>query len=101
MTPSTSNHRATGRTIAQTFIGTLHLFETMILRFTIDHLRASRVVGTWLLAGGYLATSVDQQVTLLLTKYARAVAKALPSDQAYLCAARKNARRASNGLALG
>jgi hypothetical protein len=32
----------------------------MILRFTIDHLRVSRVVGTWLLAGGYLATSVDQ-----------------------------------------
>jgi len=40
----------------------------MILRFTFDHLRASRVVGTRLLAsGGYLATSVDQLVTLFAT----------------------------------
>src|ERR1700746_2723684 len=39
-------------------IGPLHIrssvlyvcFETMILRFRIDHLRASRMVGTWLLA---------------------------------------------------
>jgi DNA-binding transcriptional LysR family regulator len=35
----------------RTFVSALHSFETMmILRFTIDHLRASRVVGTWLLA---------------------------------------------------
>jgi hypothetical protein len=33
--------------------------------------------------GGYLATSVDQLVTLLFAKYAREVAKALPSDKAY------------------
>jgi hypothetical protein len=72
----------------------------MILRFTIDHLRAPRVVGMCSSPGGYLATSVDQLVTLLFAKYAREVAKALPSDQAILCAARKNARRASNGLAL-
>jgi hypothetical protein len=32
------------------FIRAFHLFETMILRFTIDRLRASRMVGTWLLA---------------------------------------------------
>src|ERR1700674_5497965 len=44
--------------------------------------------------GGYLATSVDQLVTLLFAQYAREVAKALPSDKAILCAARKNARRA-------
>ena len=44
--------------------------------------------------GGYLATSVEQLVTLLFAEYAREVAKALPSDKAYLCAARKNARRA-------
>src|SRR5258707_2779036 len=42
---TTINHRGTDRTIAQTFISALHLFETMILRFRIDHLRASRVVG--------------------------------------------------------
>jgi hypothetical protein len=53
----------------------------MILRFTIDHLRASRVAGTWQ-PGGYLATSVDQLVALLFAKYAREVAKALPSDKA-------------------
>src|SRR3981081_1014078 len=45
--------------------------------------------------GGYLETSVDQLVTLLFAKYAREVAKALPSDQRILCAARKNTRRAS------
>jgi hypothetical protein len=32
--------------------------------------------------GGYLATSVDQLVTLLFAKYACEVAKALPSDKA-------------------
>jgi hypothetical protein len=31
---------------------------------------------------GYLATSVDQLVTLLFAKYARELAKTLPSDQA-------------------
>src|SRR4030081_1814681 len=46
---TTINHRGTDRAIAQTFISALHLFETMILRFTIDHPCASRVVGTWLL----------------------------------------------------
>jgi hypothetical protein len=43
--------------------------------------------------GGYLATSVDQLVTLLFAKNAREAAKALPSDKAY-------PPRASNGLAL-
>src|SRR5258707_2826008 len=77
---TTINHRGTDRTIAQTFISALHLFETMILRFTIDHLCASRAVGTWLRSpGGYLAISVDQLVTLLFANYAREVAKALPS----------------------
>src|ERR1700730_2803597 len=47
---TTTNHREMDRTIAQTFISALHLYETRILRFTIDHLRASRVMGTWLLA---------------------------------------------------
>ena len=52
--------------------------------------------------GGYLATSVDQLVTLLFAKYAREVAKALPSDQAYpLRGSEKRKARASNGLALG
>ena len=61
---------------------------------------SSRVVGTWL--EGYLATSVDQPVTLLFTKYAREVAKALPSDKAYpLRGSEKRTARASNGLALG
>jgi hypothetical protein len=55
----------------------------MILRFTIDHLRASRVVGTRLLAQRLPATSVDQLATLLLAKHARQVAKALPSDRAF------------------
>jgi len=51
--------------------------------------------------GGYLATSVDQLVTLLFAKYAREVAEALPSDQAYpLRGSEKRAARASNGLAL-
>jgi hypothetical protein len=72
----------------------------MILRFAIDHLRASRVVGTGSSPGAYRATSVDQLVTLLFAKYAREVAKALPSDKRILFAARKNIR-ASNGLAFG
>jgi hypothetical protein len=74
----------------------------MILGFKIDHLRASRVIGTWLLAGGYPATSVDQLVTLLFAKYAREVAKALSSNQAYpLRGSEKRPARASTGLALG
>jgi hypothetical protein len=77
------------------------LFETTIRRYTIDHLRASRVVGTWLPPGGYLATSVDQLVTLLFAKYVRKVAKALPGDKAHPLRGSENARRASNGLALG
>jgi hypothetical protein len=45
VTPSSSpNHREKDRTIAQTFVSALHLFKTRILRFTIDHLRATRVV---------------------------------------------------------
>ena len=69
-------------------------FETRILRFTIDHLRASRVVERGSSPGGYLATSVDQLVTLLFAKYAREVAKALPSDKAYPPRGSENARRA-------
>jgi hypothetical protein len=70
------------------------LFETRILRFTIDHLRASRVVGTWLLARRLPSDIVDQLVTLLFAKYAREVAKALPSDKAYPPRGLENARRA-------
>jgi hypothetical protein len=66
----------------------------MILRFTIDHLRASRVVERGSSPDGYLATSVDQLVTLLFAKYAREVAKALPSDKAYPLRGSENARRA-------
>jgi hypothetical protein len=66
----------------------------MILRFTIDHLRASRVVERGSSPDGYLATSVDQLVTLLFAKYAREVAKALPSDKAYPPRGSENARRA-------
>ena len=62
----------------------------MILRFTIDHLRASRGSSP----GGYLATSVDQLVTLMFAKYTREVARALPSDQAYPLRGSENARRA-------
>jgi hypothetical protein len=41
-------------------------------------------------------------VTLLFAKYAREVAKALPSDQAYpLRGSEKRTARASNGLFLG
>jgi len=41
-------------------------------------------------------------VTLLFAKYAREVAKALPSDKAYpLRGSEKRTARASNGLALG
>jgi hypothetical protein len=42
-------------------------------------------------------------VTLLFVKYAREVAKALPSDQAHLLrgSEKKRTARASNGLALG
>jgi hypothetical protein len=66
----------------------------MILRFTIDRLRASRAAGTCSWPGGYLATSLDQRVTLLFAKYAREVAKALPSDKAYPLRSAENARRA-------
>src|SRR6266404_4595566 len=52
--------------------------------------------------GGYLATSVDQLVTLMFAKYAREAAKALPSDKAYPPrGSEKRTARASNGLALG
>jgi hypothetical protein len=45
---------------------------------------------------------VDQLVTLLFAKYAREVAKALPSDQAYpLRGSDKRTARAPNGFALG
>src|SRR3982074_2172977 len=94
---TTTNHRETDRTIAQTCISALHLFETMILRFTIDHLRASRVVGTWLLARR-LATLVDQLVTLLFARYTREVAKALQSDEAYPLRGLENTRRARGTL---
>ncbi len=89
------------RTIAQTFISALHSFETRILRFRIEHLRASRVVGTGSSLGGYPATSVDQLVTLLFTKYAGEVAKTLPSDEAHPPRLGKRKARTSNGLALG
>jgi len=46
---------------------------------------------------GYLATSVDQLVTLLFAMYAREVAKALPSNKAYPPRGTENALRASNG----
>jgi hypothetical protein len=82
------------RTIAQTFISALHSFETMILRFTIEHLRASRVVERGSSPGGYLATSVDQLVTLLFAKYGCEVVKALPSAKAYPLRDSENARRA-------
>src|ERR1700730_4105157 len=98
---TTTNHGETDRTIAQTFISALHLYETRILRFTITCAprewweRGSS-------PGGYLATSVDQLVTLLFGKYAREVAKALPSDQAYpLRGSEKRKARAYNGFALG
>jgi hypothetical protein len=54
------------------------------------------VSGTWL-----LVRPVDQLVTLLLAKHAREVAKVLPSDKAYPLRGSENARRASDGLALG
>jgi hypothetical protein len=77
------------------------MFETMILRFTIDQLRASRVAGTWLLARRLLAISVDQLVALLFAKYGREVAKALPSDKAYpLHGSEKRTARVSSSLAL-
>src|ERR1700680_4061236 len=57
---TTTNHRETNRTIAQTFISALHLFETMILRFTIDHPRASLVVGTWLLLARRLPSDIGR-----------------------------------------
>src|SRR5258708_4752617 len=39
---TTTNHRETDRTTAQTFISPVRLFEEMILRFTIDHLRTCK-----------------------------------------------------------
>jgi hypothetical protein len=82
------------RTTARTFIGAVRLSEQMILRFMIDHLRDLQMVGTWLLARGYLATSVDYLVEPLLANYVREVAKALPATRRILCVAGKNAQRA-------
>jgi hypothetical protein len=65
------------------------LFETRILRFTIDHLRASRVVERGSSPGDYLATSVDQLVTLLFAKYAREVLRRCQATKRILRAARK------------
>jgi hypothetical protein len=42
--------------------------------------------------GDYLATSVDQVVTLLFAKYAGEVVKAQPSDKAYPPRSSENAR---------
>jgi hypothetical protein len=44
--------------------------------------------------GGYLATSVDQLVTLLFAKYAREAAKSPPSGKAFPLRGSENARRA-------
>ena len=60
----------------------------------IDHLRASRVWEGGPSPGGYLATSVDQPVTLLFANYVRKVAKALRSDKAYYPRGSETARRA-------
>jgi hypothetical protein len=65
-----------------------------ILKFTIDHLRALRVVVRGSSPDGYLATSIDQLVTLLFAMYAREVAKALPSNKAYPPRGTENALRA-------
>ncbi len=74
----------------------------MILRFTIDHLRASPVVGTWFLARrlpGDIGRSAGDAV---VRQVRREVAKALPSDQAYpLLGSEKRTARAFDGLALG
>jgi hypothetical protein len=51
--------------------------------------------------GGYLATSVDQLVTLLLAKYAGEVVKALPRDKAYSPRGWENIRRARLTLSVG
>ena len=67
----------------------------------MTNLRASRVAVTWFLAPRLLATSIDQLVTLLFAKYAREVAKALPSDEAHPPRLGKRKARTSNGLALG
>ena len=68
--------------------------ERRILKFTIDRLRALRVVVRGSSPDGYLATSVDQLVTLLFAMYAREVAKALPSNKAYPPRGTENALRA-------
>ena len=71
----------------------------MILGFKIDHLRASRVVGTWLLARrppSDIGRSAGDAVVCQVRSRGRCQA-----TKRILCAARKNARRASNGLTLG
>src|SRR5229473_4757947 len=78
-----------------------HLYETRILRFTIDHLRASRVVGTWLLARrlpGDIGRSAGDAVVRQLRSQGRQGAAKRQS----VSSARpgKRTTRASNGLAL-
>jgi hypothetical protein len=94
-----TNHREMERTIAQRFIGSVHSVETRILRFRIEQLRGSRMEEAGSSLGGYLATSVDQ--LMMLTKHAREVAKALPSDKAHPARPGKRKACTSNGLALG
>jgi hypothetical protein len=65
-----------------------------ILKFTVGCLRALRVVVRGSSPDGYLATSVDQLVTLLFAMHAREVAKALPSNKAYPPRGTENALRA-------
>jgi hypothetical protein len=65
VTPSSSpNHREKDRTITQTFVSALHLFKTRILRFTIDHLRAKRVVDValWRIASDIPRSARDASV---------------------------------------
>src|SRR5260370_28698172 len=90
------------RTIAQTFISALHLFKTMILGFKIDHLRASRVAGTWLLARR-LPSDIGRSAGDAVVRQVRSRGSPRPAKRQkhILRAARKRTARASNGLSLG
>src|SRR6202158_1335602 len=90
------------RTIAQTFISALHSFATMILRFTIDHLRASRVVGTWLLARR-LPSDIGRSAGDAVIRKVRSRGRQGAAKRQGVSSARlgKRTARASNGLALG
>src|ERR1700680_1178764 len=72
----------------------------MILRFTIDHLRASRVVGTWLL-DRRLPSDIGRSAGDAVVHQVRSRGRKAPAKRQVESSAARKTHGASTGLALG